>query len=107
MTQKLLVLPWSSARGLPGFMHDFRLACQRNRRNAWDVPVARNRVLVVPRLGPGGVCHVGYVDARANPNANELAQQFADEHARAFQCGKDKPVVSGKTSAGLSMPGGD
>ena len=35
----------------------------------------RGQVLVVTRLGPGGVCHVGYVDGRANPNANELAVQ--------------------------------
>jgi hypothetical protein len=55
------------------------------------------RVLVVTRLGPGGVCHVGYVDARANAaNANELAQQIADQRARNFKCGKDKPVVLGK-----------
>jgi hypothetical protein len=55
------------------------------------------RVLVVTRLGPGGVCHVGYVDARANAaNANELAQQIADQHARAFNCDKDKPVILGK-----------
>jgi hypothetical protein len=65
------------------------------------------RVLVVTRLGPGGVCHVGYVDARANPNANELAQQLADEKARAFKCGADKPVVAGKVMPGLYMPKAD
>ncbi len=65
------------------------------------------RVLVVTRLGPGGVCHVGYVDARANPNANELAQQLADEKARGFKCGADKPVVAGKLMPGLYMPKGD
>ena len=64
------------------------------------------RVLVVTRLGPGGVCHVGYVDARANPNANELAQQLADEKARGFRCGADKPIVAGKVMPGLSMPKG-
>lgn len=66
------------------------------------------RVLVVTRLGsepgPGGVCHVGYVDARANPNANELAQQLADERARGFKCGVDKPVVAGKVMPGLFLP---
>jgi len=55
------------------------------------------RVLVVTRLGPGGVCHVGYVDAKANPDANELARKLADEHARAFRCGKDKRIISGKS----------
>ena len=45
------------------------------------------------RLGPGGVCHVGYVDARAHAaNANELAQQIADQLARGFKCGKDEAV---------------
>lgn len=57
---------------------------------------ATGRVLVVTRLGPGGVCHVGYVDARANPDANELARKIADENARTFKCGKDKRIVLGK-----------
>jgi hypothetical protein len=59
-------------------------------------------VLVVTRLGEGNVCQVGYVDARANPDADELARRIADENARTFQCGK----VLGKTSAGLHLPGG-
>ena len=32
------------------------------------------RVLVVTRLGPGGVCHVGYVDARATGRERACAQ---------------------------------
>lgn len=62
------------------------------------------RVLVVTRLGADGVCHVGYVDARANPDANELARKIADENARSFKCGKDKPVVLGKLSEPDMMP---
>jgi hypothetical protein len=62
------------------------------------------RVLVVTRLGPGGTCHVGYVDAKANPDANELARKIADEKARTFKCGKDKAIVSGKVSAPGMMP---
>lgn len=58
------------------------------------------------RLGEGNVCQVGYVDARANLDADELARRIADENARTFQCGKDKPIVLGKTSAGLHLPGG-
>jgi hypothetical protein len=62
-------------------------------------------VLVVTRLGPGGVCHVGYVDARANAaNANELARQIADEHARTFKCATDKPVILGKFNRDM-LPG--
>lgn len=63
------------------------------------------RVLVVTRLGPGGTCHVGYVDARANPDANALARKIADEHARTFDCAKDKPLMSGKVPDPNLMPG--
>jgi hypothetical protein len=48
------------------------------------------RTLVVTRLNPGGVCHVGYVDAR-QPGANEAARKLADEKARGFKCGTDDP----------------
>jgi hypothetical protein len=58
------------------------------------------RVLLVTGLGPGAVCHVGYVDALANAKANDLAREIADKHARAFECGKDKPVIPGKVEPG-------
>ncbi len=66
--------------------------------------VSSGRVLVVTRLGPGGLCHVGYVDARANADANELARKIADETARTFRCGTDEPRVLGKVGPGLAMP---
>lgn len=67
-----------------------------------DLKQMNGQVLVVTRLPPGGVCHVGYVDGRANPNANELANRIADEHARTFKCGKDKPIVLGVQGKGFS-----
>jgi hypothetical protein len=48
------------------------------------------QTFVVTRLNPGGVCHVGYVDARS-PGANEAARKLADEHARSFKCRVDDP----------------
>ena len=51
---------------------------------------------VVTRLPPGAVCHVAYVDVKANPNANELARKAADENARDFKCGKDKTRIIGE-----------
>jgi hypothetical protein len=60
------------------------------------------RVSVVTRLGPGGVCHVGYVDALANRDADALARKIADERARTFRCATDKPVILGETGPGLS-----
>ena len=73
-------------------------------RNATGPVTSTGRVLVVTRLGPGGVCHVGYVDARANPDANELARKIADEAARTFRCGKQKPIVLGKVTEPGMMP---
>jgi hypothetical protein len=51
---------------------------------------ATARRLVITRLNPGGVCHVGYVDARTS-GANEAARKIADEKARIFKCGTDDP----------------
>jgi len=62
----------------------------------------RGEMLVVTRLGPGAVCHVGYVDARANANADDLARAIADRHARGFRCRRDKPVVLGEKGPGFS-----
>jgi hypothetical protein len=64
--------------------------------------IHRGQVLVVTRLGPGGVCHVGYVDGRANPDANDLARKVADERARTFRCGTDTPDSLGQTGPGFS-----
>ena len=64
----------------------------------------RGEVLVVTRLPPGAVCHVGYVDGRANRNANELAREIADKHAREFHCRKDTAVMLGAIGPGFSEP---
>lgn len=52
---------------------------------------AKGSTLVVTRLGPPGqICHVGTVDAVANPDANEIARAVADNFAAAFRCGEDE-----------------
>jgi hypothetical protein len=61
----------------------------------------RGQIFVVTRLGES-VCHVGYADGQANKNADELARRIADEHARNFDCKKDKPVVLGEKGPGFS-----
>lgn len=60
-------------------------------------------MLIVTRLPPGPVCHVAYIDAAANPNANELARQVADESARGFACGKDKVKVAGNRGRAVDL----
>lgn len=59
------------------------------------------QVLVVTRVGRDGVCHVAYVDARANPDANVLARQAADTLAPGFDCAAGQPLVYGKLGDGL------
>ena len=60
-------------------------------------------MLVVTRLPPGPVCHVAYVDVKANADANELARKAADEFARGFQCGKDEVKVIGNSGRAVEM----
>ncbi|MBR0846885.1 hypothetical protein JQ543_03930 [Bradyrhizobium diazoefficiens] len=60
-------------------------------------------MLVVTRLPPGPVCHVAYVDAIANPNANELARTAADDLARSFQCGKDEVKIMGTSGRAVEL----
>jgi hypothetical protein len=60
-------------------------------------------MLVVTRLPPGQVCHVAYVDAIANPNANELARKAADDLAREFDCDKDEVKIVGARGRAVEL----
>ena len=44
------------------------------------------QVLVVTQLRPGATCHIAYIDALANKNANEMARHIADQQAGSFDC---------------------
>lgn len=64
----------------------------------------KGQVLVVTKLGNSGqICHAGYVDARANPDANAIARHIADE-AEAFDCARDTPRFHGAGGFALSVP---
>ncbi len=71
-----------------GKTRPFATILRWNVRQESDERTSTGRTLVVTRLGPNGVCHVGYVDGR-DPKGNELARQLADRHARKFRCGTD------------------
>jgi hypothetical protein len=60
-------------------------------------------LLVVTRLPPGPVCHVAYIDTKANPNANELARQAAETLARDFKCGSDKVHIVGARGRAIEL----
>jgi hypothetical protein len=56
------------------------------------------QILVVTKVEPGATCHVAYIDALANQNANELAREAADDMASDFDCA-DEPEVVGAFEA--------
>jgi hypothetical protein len=60
---------------------------------------AEGQVLVVTQLKPGAVCHIAYIDARANRDANELARQAAGELAGDFDCEATMPQIYGDFAA--------
>jgi hypothetical protein len=56
-------------------------------------------VLVVAKVGQLAArqgCTVGLVTASGNPRANDAARKLADDRARQFNCGTDKPVEIGR-----------
>ena len=58
----------------------------------------KGQVLVVSQIAQGNSCHIAYVDALANKNANELARQAADK-AGDFDCAKDEVEIVGAFEA--------
>lgn len=60
----------------------------------------KGQVLVVSKFDKGESCHIAYVDALANKNANQLAQYIADRLSDRFDCNKDTALIIG--SSGVS-----
>lgn len=56
------------------------------------------QVLVVTQIQQGNSCHIAYVDARANKDANELARAAADK-AGNFDCATDEVEIIGAFEA--------
>ncbi|MHB1101961.1 MAG: hypothetical protein ACYC0C_04095 [Devosia sp.] len=52
-----------------------------------------SQVLVVTKVEEGATCHVAYIDALANPGANELARATADEKAPDFDCAGEPEII--------------
>lgn len=56
-----------------------------------DSTAPDGQILVVTKIEPGNTCHIAYIDAKLTPNANEVAQKFADAEAPDFNCATDEP----------------
>lgn len=70
-------------------------------------PKNAGQVLVISRVAQpadGLSCVVGYVDALANPNANDLARTLADENVGDFACGASEPIWAGARGAKAGTP---
>lgn len=59
-------------------------------------PEKGSEVLVVTQLGLGKTCHIAYVDAKLNANANVMAREAADNLAGKVDCTTTEPVWLGK-----------
>ena len=60
-----------------------------------------NQVLVVSRFRFGHSCHVAYIDALANANANLMAREVADKFASSGDCPEGTAPVLGSGGAAL------
>jgi hypothetical protein len=63
-----------------------------------DDGAAEGQILVVTQLGEGQTCHIAYIDALANSDANVLARDAADSMAGDYNC-EVEPEVVGKFEA--------
>jgi hypothetical protein len=100
-------IEWRLDRSASGAMKPFATIVRWNTTVSSGAEAVRGQVLIVTRLAPGAICHIGYVDARANADADALARRIADENARNFRCGTDNPITLGNTGPGFSRPYGD
>jgi hypothetical protein len=64
-------------------------------RFKWSIDGKTGSTLVVTKLGKNDTCHVAYVEASGNPQANEQARAIADREARTFRCRTDKAKTYG------------
>ncbi|WP_029085438.1 MULTISPECIES: hypothetical protein [unclassified Bradyrhizobium] len=93
---------WRAAGSKPFAIIQRWLIADNSEQDKRGGPVSR-AMLAVTRLPPGEICHVAYVDVAANPNANELARQAADDFARDFKCGADQVKTIGQSGRSTSL----
>ena len=83
---KPAVMEWRALRHGNGQLVPFATILRYYTDKGTEDPGARGQILVITRLAPDDACHVGYVDALANKDANRLARRVADLMAPEFDC---------------------
>ncbi len=61
-----------------------------------DGSYSRGSVLVVSRFRNGDSCHVAYIDAKENADANVMAREVADKYASGGECPEGRVPVVGR-----------
>ena len=88
-------LEWRLRRGDDGALHPFATIL-RFFTDAPNPGERKGQFLVITRLGgPGQICQMGWVDALANPDANAVAREVADNGAGDFDCATGEPLAFG------------
>jgi len=95
---------WRGVKGTP-FAIIQRWNISDNENPGKDGRPGRTALFIVTRLPPGPVCHVAYVDVKANREPNVLARQAADESARSFDCAQDKVRIVGERGRAIELAG--
>jgi hypothetical protein len=95
-------MEWRSVKGKPPFAAILRWMIADNEALDKNSRPTSVPVLVVIKLPPGPVCHVAYIDAKSNPDANALARKVAGETARGFNC-DEKPTIVGAQGRGAVL----
>lgn len=97
---------WRLSKNIP-YAAILRWFIENSDQNGEYKKELEGQVLVVSSVAshanPQG-CVVGYVDARANKNANAIARNVADKYARNFKCGADTPEFHGKRGKSAGQP---
>lgn len=83
----------NAAGGYKPFATIVRYLVQRLDPETGEEKKPEGQVLVVTRIEPGATCQIAWIDAVANPDANELARKTADEQAPGFDCENDPEIV--------------
>lgn len=72
-------------------------------RSAYSAKVGTGFANGIRANPENAVCHVAYIDVKANANPNDLARTAADESARDFKCGTDKVKVVGASGRAVEL----
>lgn len=90
-------IEWRLGNGQP-YAAILRWFIENSNDNGEYTKALEGQVLVISKVADHNSpvsCVVGYVDARSNKNANQLARDVADTLSRNFACGKDKAEFHG------------